>query len=169
MTGNRGTGAFSGAVKKIEISRFEEYLDRATDEVFSTMMGVHCDPVGETAAADGGTISAVIGLAGRMSGSLVLHAGNVTARRIAERMTGIAPAEVDALVRDAVGEVCNMVAGAWKGLDPVLASGCLLSTPTVVAGTSYELFSQRAPIRIERRYGFEELTFIVSIFCEFPG
>lgn len=86
--------------------------------------------------------------------------------RIAEKMTGIDPGEVDGMVRDAIGEVCNMVAGAWKGFDPALASGCLLSTPTVVAGTSYELFSQRAPIRVERSYRFEDLTFQITISCE---
>jgi chemotaxis protein CheX len=81
-------------------------------------------------------------------------------------MTGIETAEVDGMVRDAIGEVCNMVAGAWKGFDKELASGCLLSTPTVVAGSSYELFSQRAPIRIERSYRFEELMFVITICCE---
>lgn len=164
----KGAAAFAGTGKKIEVARFEEHLDRATDEVFSTMMGVHSPPTEESGAADRGTISAVIGLAGAMSGSLVLHATSAAARRMAERMTGIEPEEEDALVRDAVGEVCNMIAGAWKGFDPILVSGCLLSTPTVVAGNSYELFSQRAPVRIERRYRLEELTFSVTIFCEPP-
>jgi chemotaxis protein CheX len=161
-----GTAAVSGAAKKINVTRFEEFLDRATDEVFSTMLGSGCAPTEVLVAGDQGAISAVIGLAGAMSGSLVLHASSIAACRIAARMTGVEPEEVDALVRDAIGEVCNMVAGAWKGFDPVLASGCLLSTPTVVAGTSYELFSQRAPVRIERRYAFEELAFTVTIFCE---
>lgn len=169
MAGSRGMAASSGTAKRIEVDRFEEFLDRAVDEVFSTMVGVHCAPTEEAEAGDRGTISAVIGLAGRMSGSLVLHASSVAALRIAGRMTGIEPTELDAMVRDAMGEMCNMIAGAWKGHDPVLASGCLLSTPTVVAGTSYELFSQRAPVRIERRYRFEELTFTISVFCEFPG
>jgi hypothetical protein len=42
----------------------------------------------------------------------------------------------------------------------------MLSTPTVVAGSNFELFSQRAPIRIERSYQFESMTFTVTIFCE---
>jgi chemotaxis protein CheX len=152
--------------KTEEITRFEEFLDKATNEVFSTMMGVGCTPVESDGSSAGETISAVIGLAGALSGSLVLHTVGAAAMRIAERMTGMECAEVDAMVRDAVGEVCNMVAGAWKGLDPALASGCLLSTPTVVAGTSYELFSQRAPIRIERSYRFEELMLVITICCE---
>jgi chemotaxis protein CheX len=149
-----------------EIVHFEEYLDRAADEVFSTMMGVACTPAEGAATSGRETISAVIGLAGAMSGSLVLRSGNAAAMRIAERMTGVPPAEVDAIVRDAVGEVANMVAGAWKGFDPVLASGCLLSTPTVVAGTSYQLFSQRASIRIERSYRFDDQTLTITVFCE---
>jgi chemotaxis protein CheX len=160
--------AISGKEKKIDISRFEKNIDRATDEVFSTMVGVSCEPGGASPETEAGTISAVIGLAGALSGSLVLRASTVTAMRIAERMTGIETGEVDAMVRDAVGEVCNMVAGAWKGFDPLLTSACLLSTPTVVAGTSYQLFSQRAPIRIERRYRFEKLGFTITLFCELP-
>lgn len=167
MGGNKGTATFSGTA--VEIARFEDFLDRATDEVFTTMMGVGCKPAEPGPGTERGSLSAVIGLAGAMSGSLVLHSGNRAALRIAERMMGMESTEVDAMVRDAVGEVCNMIAGAWKGFDPELASGCLLSTPTIVAGTSYELFSQRAPIRIERRYRFEDLTFTVSIFCELPG
>lgn len=147
-------------------ARYEEFLDRAADEVFSTMLGARCQPAEAAAIPERETISAVIGLAGAMSGSLVLQTGNRSAMRIAECMTGIATTAVDAMVRDAVGEVCNMMAGAWKGFDPVLASGCLLSTPTVIAGSNYELFSQRAPTRIERSYRFEEHTLMMTIFCE---
>ncbi|MFZ0274835.1 MAG: chemotaxis protein CheX [Acidobacteriaceae bacterium] len=155
-----------GAAIRAGAAHFEEFLDRATDEVFSTMMGIGCAPAETDTGSERGSISAVIGLAGALSGSLVLHTSGAAAMRIAEKMTGIDPGEVDGMVRDAIGEVCNMVAGAWKGFDPALASGCLLSTPTVVAGTSYELFSQRAPIRVERSYRFEDLTFQITISCE---
>ena len=160
------TSAVSGTSGSVDAAQFEAFLDRATDEVFSTMMGVGCLPAQSESGTGPVTLSAVIGLAGALSGSLVLQISGEAALRIAERMMGTAPDEVDAMVRDAIGEVCNMVAGAWKGFDPALASGCLLSTPTVVAGTSYELFSQRAPIRIERSYRFEGMTFAITISCE---
>jgi chemotaxis protein CheX len=149
-----------------EAGRREEQLDRAVHEVFSTMMAVDCLPVEEDAALEHETISAVIGLAGALSGSMVLHSGSQAAISMAERLTGIAPEGVDAMVRDAIGEVCNMIAGAWKGADPKLASGCLLSAPTVVAGSSYELFSQRAPLRMERSYRFADCHFSITLFCE---
>lgn len=141
-------------------------LDRAVDEVFRTMLGVECGPASENPETGGGTISAVIGLAGALSGSLVLQSGEAAARCMAGRMTGTEPEEVDPMVRDAIGEIANMVAGAWKGFDPELSCGCLLSTPTVIAGTSYQLFSQRAPMRLERAYRFEDQSLIVSLFCD---
>lgn len=151
-----------------KLSTMSADLDRAVEEVFQTMLGVGCGP-SETSEADGGTISAVIGLAGRLSGSLVLRSGEAAARRMAGCMTGAEPQEMDATVRDAFGEIANMLAGAWKGFDPQLSSGCLLSTPTVVAGTNYQLFSQRAPMRLERSYRFEERHFTVSLFCDWPA
>ena len=146
--------------------RFEEYLDCAVDEVFRTMMGIACTPADSCPGRERDNLLAVIGLAGAMSGSMVLHSGGRAAMRMAEHLTGTAPEGIDAVVRDALGEICNMLAGAWKGFDAVLCAGCLLSTPTVVAGISCELFSDRAPIRIERCYRFEAMTFTVTLFCE---
>jgi hypothetical protein len=59
-----------------------------------------------------------------------------------------------------------MVSGAWKGYDPVLASHCLLSTPMVVTGRRYELFSRKATIQIERVYRFGEHFCTFSAACE---
>jgi chemotaxis protein CheX len=161
----------SDSSKSVDVRRLEGFLDQATTEVFSTMMGVQCRPAPMEGhrGADDEMISAVIGLAGALSGSLILSTAGTTAMRIAEKLTGIAPDEVDAMVRDAIGEVSNMVTGAWKGFDPSLASGCLLSTPTVIAGTSYELFSQEAPVRIERGYRFEDHTFSLTVSWEMRG
>jgi chemotaxis protein CheX len=152
-----------------KLSELSANLDRAVDEVFRTMLGVACEPASAAQPSERGTISAVIGLAGAVSGSLVLQSGEAVAQRMASRMTGAEPDEVDAMVRDAIGEIANMLAGAWKGFDPKLSCGCLLSTPTVVAGSSYQLFSQRAPMRLERSYGLEEKQFTVSLFCDWPA
>jgi len=151
-----------------QIARFERDLDRAADEVFTTMMGVGCVPSVFDPSAERETISAVIGLAGAMSGCLVLQCGFQAAMAIAGRLIGVESRELDGMVRDAVGEVANMVAGAWKGFDSILSSGCLLSTPTVISGTSYELFGQHAPIRIERTYRFADRSLTMTIYCDLP-
>jgi len=147
-----------------QVSQYREHLDRAANEVFSTMLGVSCLPAEVERREE--AIAAVIGLAGALSGSLVLHCGAGAAMSLTERMTGLKPEEVDATVRDAIGEICNMVAGTWKGYAPHLISGCLLSTPTVVEGQNYELFSQRASLRIERSYRFDDEAVRLTLFCE---
>ena len=159
--------AVAGAMA--EVAQLEQHLDRAMGEVFGTMLGVSCTRTEMPQAMEGPTIAALIGLAGAMSGTLVLQSESKAGMRVSELMTGVGTTEVDTMVRDAMGEMANMVAGAWKGYDPMLASKCLLSTPTVVVGSRYELFSRRATIRIDRVYGFEESAFSVSVACERAG
>lgn len=142
------------------------HLDDAVDEVFRLMMGASCVPVDESAAEDKETITAVIGLAGTMSGACTLRCGLETALRMAECMVGTRPLELDGMVKDAIGEVCNMVAGAWKGKHAMLAAGCMLSTPAVVTGTNYQLHMQQQEFRIDRMYRFEEHSLSISIICE---
>ena len=141
-------------------------MDEAVEEVFSLMMGVHCASVDDCPDDGAEIISSVIGLAGAMSGTCVLRCEERTARRIAGALTGTEFKSLDNLVKDAMGEVCNMVTGAWKGRHPVFASKCMLSTPTVVTGSSYQLHTQRPELRIERYYRFEACSFSFSLVCE---
>lgn len=149
-----------------EIARLEGHLDRAMGEVFGTMMGVSCSQTDEAGALEGQTVAALIGLAGSLTGTVVLQNTCAGAMRICGFLTGVESTEVDATVRDAIGEVANMVAGAWKGYDADLASQCLLSTPTVVVGEKYELFSRRALIRIDRSYRFDGQVCAVTVSCQ---
>lgn len=142
------------------------HLNEAVDEVFRLMMGTSCKPVDEILPEGQETITAVIGLAGVMSGVCVLRCGTETALRMAECMVGARPADLDAMVKDAIGEVCNMIAGAWKGKHSLLASGCMLSTPAVVTGTNYQLHMQQQEFRMDRGYCFEEHSVSISIICE---
>jgi len=152
-----------------EIERLEGYLDRAMAEVFEKMMGLACLPAGDAEPADGETVAALIGLAGALAGTVVVQCGRAGAMRACGGLTGLESTEVDETVRDAIGEVANMVAGAWKGYDPELTSRCLLSTPTVVVGKKYEVFSRRALIRIDRNYRFKDHLCTVTISCQRMG
>lgn len=157
----------ASAAKEIDpVSVYGHCVDEAVEEVFSLMMGMSCAPVEDCPVDEPETISAVIGLAGAMSGTCVLRSGERTAMSMAAALTGIAMESLDDTVKDAIGEICNMVAGAWKGKLPALASGCMLSTPTVVTGSNYQLHTQRPEFRIERYYRFETLTFVVTLVCE---
>ena len=148
------------------VKAFARSLDDAVEEVFRLMMGIGCLPVDEFPVDEREMISAIIGLAGAMSGICVLCTAETVALRMAEAMTSMKVERLNDTVKDAVGEVCNMVAGAWKARLALLASQCMLSTPTVITGTNYQLHYQRPAFRIERHYRFERFSFTVIILCE---
>lgn len=157
----------ASAVNQMDVmGEYRRSMDEVVEEVFSLMMGVACAPVEDCPLGEAETISAVIGLAGAMSGTCVLRSGERAATRMAGALTGMEVTSLDNMVKDAIGEICNMVAGAWKGKIPGLASGCMLSTPTVVTGSNYQLHTQRPEFRVERYYRFESFSFSFTVVCE---
>ena len=62
--------------------------------------------------------------------------------KVAAQMTGMEFYEIDDTVKDGIGEICNMLAGAWKGKVPELAANCGLSVPAVITGRDYNLHVQ---------------------------
>ncbi len=57
--------------------------------------------------------------------------------------------------RDAIGEICNMVAGNFKAKLAGLVEGCVLSVPTVITGADYQLHIPADGTRTEISFGFE--------------
>jgi chemotaxis protein CheX len=142
------------------------YLDQAVEEVFGLMLGVTVVAIDKHPREDAKseTLTAVIGLAGAVSGACTVQA---TARAaMTERMVGMAMDTVDDAVLDGLGEISNMLAGAWKSKIPSLSSACLLSVPTVVTGTQYVVHRQPAAFYMERVYRLEEHVFTVRVYGE---
>jgi len=83
------------------------------------------------------TVSGMLGLSGDLQGLLNVHCPYAAAKQITGNMLGMEVESIDADVRDAIGEIANMVAG---GLKVSLATHNLnvnLSTPTTIAGDSF--------------------------------
>ena len=85
---------------------------------------------------------------------------------IAAHMTGMEFTKIDDTVQDGIGEVCNMLAGAWKGKVPDLAPNCGLSVPAVITGRDYNIHVQAPQFRLHHRYCFESSRFEVTIVCD---
>ena len=144
------------------------YLDQAVEEVFSLMLGA------SVAVVDGGvtmdpaseTLTAVIGLAGALSGACTVQARANTAMHMTSRMVGMDVTEVDDGVLDGLGEISNMLAGAWKSKIPPLNADCLLSVPTVVTGTRYTVHRQPPVFLVERNYRLNDHVFTVRVYGE---
>jgi chemotaxis protein CheX len=141
-------------------------LDSAVEEVFRTMLGTDCRRDSEALADDREWVTAVVGFGGLLSGACVLRCGGRAACTLAERMMGTPFVEIDGTVKDAAGEICNMLAGSWKGKSPELAARCGLSVPAVITGCDYRLHVQAPEFRLQHVYVFDGTRFEVTILCD---
>jgi chemotaxis protein CheX len=142
-------------------------LDASVEEVFHLMLGVSCErdptpgPIGHDES-----VTAVVGFGGLLSGACVFRTGGPAAMKIAAHMTGMEFAEIDDTVKDGIGEICNMLAGAWKGKVPDLSANCGLSVPAVITGRDYNLHVQAPEFKLNHAYRFEDSVFDVTIICD---
>ncbi len=141
-------------------------LDASVEEVFQMMLGVECRRHAPTAAVETESVTAVVGFGGLLSGACVFRSGARAALKIAARMTGMEFQSVDDTVKDGIGEICNMLAGAWKGKVPELAANCGLSVPAVITGHDYNLHVQAPEFQLHHAYRFDDEAFEVTIVCD---
>lgn len=113
------------------------------ESVMQTMVQSSCKPGPMQTVSEGAHlygISSMIGLSGELTGALTFSTSAESACKILERMAGMEADGPDEFVRDAIGEISNMVAGYGKrdlekyqlklGLPQVLVGeGIVLYTP----------------------------------------
>jgi chemotaxis protein CheX len=121
----------------------------AMTRVFGTMIGTELDR-GDPLLRDGyqpsHEVSAVIGLTGKSKGTMVLSVDREVAIQVAAVLLQEQPAELNADVTDAMGEMANMIAGQAKAqLEHLTLS---LSLPSVVIGKSHCIEFPRSAMRI---------------------
>lgn len=137
---------------------FEHWRSVLTDavkEVFSMMVGAEVIiPQADSSSKDA-DITGMVGLAGEMCGVLSVRCSKNAAIRIASQMLGVPIAEATTHQSDAVGEICNMVAGNFKAKIDGLQDKCMLSVPTVITGEDYQLHSLAAGDRIELLFVYD--------------
>jgi chemotaxis protein CheX len=145
-------------------------LDQTVEEVLGLMMGVPVN-VSETPIAPTNvpvTLTAVIGLAGALSGAFTVVVNESGAKQITTCMIGTEVPTVDDTVLDGLGEIANILAGAWKSKIPALNAECLLSVPTVVSGTHYDIHKKASTFRLIRSYQFQGSVLTISVYGERP-
>jgi chemotaxis protein CheX len=118
-------------------------LEQSVREVFAIMLGselrvgTKSDP--EVPAQD--EFTAMVGLAGSLRGVITFSCGVQLAGQIAARMLGVESVCTEEQTWDAIGEICNMIAGNFKNKLIGLDASCLLSVPAVVSGRAYRFHS----------------------------
>lgn len=115
-------------------------LELAVEEVFEIMLSCRVKPVPISEQKANAEFTAMIGLAGSLCGVLTLCCQAQTARQLAKGMLGGIVTSGDQ-VSDALGEICNMVAGNFKNKLAGMDGRCMLSVPTIISGGEYEFRS----------------------------
>lgn len=114
-------------------------LQLAMQEVFDLMLASPLEVPSQPPPEAGLDITSMVGLAGQLCGVLTVRCSTKTAGRMASRMLGVEAEKAGQEMWDAVGEICNMVAGNFKNKIAGLGDGCMLSVPTVITGGEYSL------------------------------
>ena len=113
---------------------WKNILECAAMEVFSMMVGVTLEPFPGSVENYHAGQTAMAGLAGAVCGMVTIRCSTPTAGQLATLMLGADAANNPSMMGDALGELCNMVAGNFKSKLSTMADHCMLSVPTVISG-----------------------------------
>jgi len=113
-----------------------------------------------------GDVSGIIGLTGAARGSLVLSFSGPCIIKIVNNMLGESFTEVNDDIKDAVGEITNMISGdARKRLEAV-GFTITAAIPTVVSGKNHEIKHVLGGPSIVIPFAIDEGPFVVDVCLE---
>lgn len=133
--------ANSGVASQLGPEQWIPTLQLAIQEVFELMLGCALEVPPERPGEEGLDVTSMVGLAGQVCGILSIRCSAKSAARMASRMLGADAEQSGGEMWDAVGEICNMVAGNLKNKITGLGDSCMLSVPTVIRGADYNVRS----------------------------
>lgn len=117
------------------IGVYRSDLGRVVEAVFETMLGLAVEPVETPWTAAPDRVTAAVYFVGLWNGAIVLECSPSQACSFTQLLlSGERPTVINDDVRDALGELANMLAGNLKS---VLPRGAGLSVPSITVGTDY--------------------------------
>jgi len=140
-------------------------LELAVQEVFEIMLGCRVKPAAQSEHTPSYEFTGMIGLAGALCGILTVCCDAKTAGEIAKRMLGDTAGSKEQ-VADALGEICNMIAGNFKNKLAGTDGQCMLSVPTVISGGEYSFRSLAEGSCMETVVLFEDAPIAVRLQLE---
>lgn len=135
-------------------------------EVFSTMLMVELDPedaVIEEKVDIKSNITSMIGLGGGLKGLLAVHCPSKVAKDVTSGFLGMEVEELDDDVKDAIGEIANMVAGNLKISFTGVDVNVELAIPTTIVGDSFYVSGIADSTRVVVPFKMGEDTFWVEL------
>ncbi len=115
-------------------------IDSAAKDIFANMYSEQAGLVPAESITGEIGLSSIIGFAGKISGFLALHFDRQNACLLASGLLGTEIEDVDETVRDAAGELVNMLAGGLKNNLSQDGEAFKLSMPSVIEGREYSTY-----------------------------
>jgi chemotaxis protein CheX len=141
-------------------AQWKHVLEAAAVEVFQMMVGAQLTPIENPEGVPAGQQTAMVGMAGALCGMTTVRCTTVSAGKFASLMLG---GDDPGMIGDAMGELCNMVAGNFKSKIANLADHCVLSVPTVISGDDYTMHSSEPSGGVTLAFQFEGAVVWVSL------
>jgi chemotaxis protein CheX len=133
------TGEITATCSTDMIRKIEDGLETALKDIFTTMFCHEVNVIPHMEILDAPSISSIVGFTGRLSGMLGMHFSTAMACEVASGLLGMPAVQVDENVRDAIGELTNMLAGGLKKQLSSTDNMFKISIPTIVSGLEYSL------------------------------
>ncbi len=115
-------------------------LIAATQEVFEKMVSsrlVSKTPIVGEALRPSSNVVATVAFTGDRCGVVAFYSTTQTAREIAGTMLGLPPEDVNGEMPDAIGEITNMITGAFRTRLAASGHKCAISVPSVTIGSDF--------------------------------
>lgn len=117
-------------------------ISDATQEIFQSMLMAEARPSTPLSTRSNvfkDSVSGLVGLAGNYRGMLAIHVPNSVAMSITSKFLFMDVEEINDDVKDAIGELANMLAGSVKSMLTETGTGLKLAIPSAISGTEYEV------------------------------
>lgn len=132
-------------------------------EVMALLHATRGAPFAKAGTAVNGDISGVIGLAGQATGSIAITFPAPLAARIYSQMVGEEVSEITEGVKDAVGEIANMIAGGAKAVLAQKGFTFRIAIPTIVVGKNHTVDHKGAGPCLVVPFHLDEHTFWLEV------
>jgi len=144
-------------------------ISEATQEIFQSMLMTEARPAAPLQTRSHkftDSVSGLVGLAGNYRGMLAIHLPNAVAMSITSKFLFMDVEEINDDVKDAIGELANMLAGSVKTMLTDTGTGIKLAIPSAICGSEYEVECLAESEGVIMPFSMDEGEFLVECYLQ---
>jgi chemotaxis protein CheX len=140
---------------------WEACIEESLHEVFGIMLDLKVQRCANLRLVP--DLTALVGLTGSLDAWFTIRCSRHGAATLASRMLDLEAVQGEERIFDALGELCNIVAGNFKARLCSLSGTCMLSPPIVISGEDYELYKPKGGQSLEILIECNDFPFEVAL------